>query len=161
MRKKIVPINLDELFNEVSHVRSSSLSKYDDSPLKLTPRSHEACIKLGVNPEFLKIRELDSFWEADIDSDVIRIRHEAYVQRRHDLMKKCSKERKKNILNDSLSNSAVNPYGNRSVVEKLIEQEEIKNSELLRQETIKLKKIKDRQEKEMRNMLKVIRLLYL
>ncbi|CAN0230050.1 unnamed protein product, partial [Hapterophycus canaliculatus] len=63
----------------------------------LTPRSAEACLKHGVNPEILRVRDLDSFWEPGVEPEVQRMRHEAYSQRRHEMMRLCRQERKRLI----------------------------------------------------------------
>ena len=68
----------------------------------LTPRSAEACLKHGVNPEVLRIRDLDSFWEVGIDPEIQRMRHEVYSHRRHEMMKIVRGERKR-LLNMEVS----------------------------------------------------------
>ena len=155
--KPKIPITLDELFNTVSNIRSSSLVVGDETNVLLTPRSDKACSNLGVNPEVLKIRELESFWEANLDPEIIRIRHSAYVERRHDLMKKCIQERKR-VLNEesqlmlALQKTTLSADGEVSkemtAAQMILEQENQKNSEMIRIEMKKLRKIKEKQEKE-------------
>ena len=53
------PQNVDEVFNSVSTILSSNLNPPPSSIL-LTPRSAQAVLTLGVNPEVLKIRVLCS-----------------------------------------------------------------------------------------------------
>ena len=49
----------------------------------MTPRSSQACLVSGVDPETLRIRDLDSFWQPEIDPTVQRLRHEAYIKTRY------------------------------------------------------------------------------
>ena len=93
-KKHVDPITLEEVFNQVSIVVSSNVNPAPNRTV-LTPRSAEVCLKLGINPEVLKIRDIDSFWEAGIEPAVQRMRHEAYVQRRYEIMKQCRIERKR------------------------------------------------------------------
>jgi hypothetical protein len=87
--------SLEEVYNQNLNVNSSSLN-VPMGKLVLTPRSAEACSKLGVNPEILKSRDLDSFWESNSrDPDLQAMRHAAYVQRRQETMKKCRIELKR------------------------------------------------------------------
>jgi hypothetical protein len=79
-KRQLVPINLEEVFNQISSVTSSNLNP-PPGKVVLTPRSAEACLKLGINPEILKIRDIDSFSESRMDPAVQRIRHEANYQR--------------------------------------------------------------------------------
>ena len=50
----------------------------------LTPRSAEACLREGVNPDDLRLRDVDWFWEPGMDPALQRMRHEAYSRLRHD-----------------------------------------------------------------------------
>lgn len=160
-KKSQMPITLDELFNTVSNIRSSSLYVGDISNVVLTPRSDKACTNMGINPEVLKIRELESFWEANIDPEIIRIRHSAYVERRHDLMKKCVQERKR-VLNEesqlslSLAKTALTDdemSKEMTASQIILEREKQKNSEIIRLELKKIRKIKEKQEKEIQQMI--------
>eukprot|EP00644_Phytophthora_capsici_P011924 jgi/Phyca11/106408/e_gw1.12.941.1 len=51
---------IEEVFATLSNSRSSGLNPPPER-IVLTPRSAEACLRCGVNPETLKIRDLDSF----------------------------------------------------------------------------------------------------
>jgi hypothetical protein len=84
--------NVEEIFASVSSVQASDLAA-PPARVTLTPRSAEACLKHGINPEMLRIRDLDSFWEPGIDPAIQRMRHEAYSQRRHEMMRLCRVER--------------------------------------------------------------------
>ena len=167
-RKDRTPLTLDEVFNTVSFVRSSSLLVDDETDVTLTPRSAKACANLGVNPEVLKIRELESFWESSLDPEIIRIRHSAYVERRHDLMRKCIAERKRVLNQEAQMMTTLNKTtlddGEKpremTAAQMIIEQEKAKNSEMIKIEMKKLRKIKQRQEKEMQQMV-AVSILYL
>ncbi|EGZ19313.1 hypothetical protein PHYSODRAFT_312592 [Phytophthora sojae] len=76
---------IEEMFATLSNVRSSGLNPPPER-IVLTPRSAEACLRCGVNPETLKIRDLDSFYDPDDTAAVQRMRHEAYSLRRHEEM---------------------------------------------------------------------------
>ena len=89
---------VEEIFASVSTVTASGLNP-PPQRVVLTPRSAEACLKHGVNPESLRIRDLDSFKESGIDQAVQRMRHEAYSQRRHEYMKIVRGARKKLYAN--------------------------------------------------------------
>jgi hypothetical protein len=84
--------NVEEIFASVSSIQASDLTT-PPTRVTLTPRSAEACLKHGINPECLRIRDLDSFWENNIDPAIQRMRHEAYSQRRHEMMRLCRSER--------------------------------------------------------------------
>lgn len=85
---------LEEVFATISSVRSSGLNPPQEH-IVLTPRSAEACLRCGVNPETLKIRDLESFYDVDVSPAVQRMRHEAYSMRRHEEMKAVRAEKKK------------------------------------------------------------------
>ncbi|KAL3662139.1 hypothetical protein V7S43_012940 [Phytophthora oleae] len=76
---------IEEVFATLSNARSSGLNPPPER-IVLTPRSAEACLRCGVNPETLKIRDLDSFYDPDVTAAVQRMRHEAYSLRRHEEM---------------------------------------------------------------------------
>ncbi|TYZ67215.1 hypothetical protein PybrP1_005551 [[Pythium] brassicae (nom. inval.)] len=88
--------SIEEVFATISSVRSSGLNPPQEH-IVLTPRSAEACLRCGVNPETLKIRDLESFYNADVAPAVQRMRHEAYSMRRHEEMKAVRLEKKKII----------------------------------------------------------------
>jgi len=74
------------LSSQVSDVAASTITPPPPRVI-LTPRSAEACLKHGINPEVLRIRDLDSFWEPKIEPEIQRMRHETYGRRRHEMMK--------------------------------------------------------------------------
>lgn len=153
-KKKIPPISIEEVFNQISNVVASNLNP-PPGRLVLTPRSAEVCLKYGVNPEVLKIRDIDSFWESGIDPAVQRMRHEAYVQRRHDIMKQCRLERKR-MINAEIEASSKLPSADSGLTpEMIIQQQKEQSSTLLQMEMQRLEKLQKRQEKELEQMISV------
>lgn len=152
-KKPVAPISLEEIFNQVSSVTSSNLNP-PPSKIVLTPRSAECCLKLGINPEILKIRDIDSFWESGLDPAIQRIRHEAYVQRRYDVMKQCRLERKR------MSAAEFEAATNLTTVETLtpemiLQQQREQNSTLIQLEMQRIEKMQKRQQKELEQMISV------
>ena len=153
-KKKIPPISLDEVFNQVSTITATSGQSHVP-PVVLTPRSAEVCLKLGVNPEVLKIRDIDSFWEGGVDPTVQRMRHEAYVQRRYELVKQCRLERKK-LMNQQLESETFFTAENDTMSpEKLLEKQKEQSSTLIAMELKRIEKMQKRQEKELEQMIQV------
>lgn len=149
----VPPISLEEVFNHVSTVTSSNINP-PPGKVVLTPRSAEVCLKLGINPEILKIRDIDSFWEPGVDPAVQRIRHEAYVQRRYDIMKQCRLERKRMALAEF--ESATNMKATTTMTpEMLLKQQEEQSSTLIQMELQRIEKMKKRQQKELESMIQV------
>lgn len=150
-KKSIPPISIEEVFNSVSTVTASNINP-PPSKILLTPRSAEVCLKLGLNPEVLKIRDIDSFWENGIDPAVQRMRHEAYVQRRHDLMKQCRSERRK-IMNAEFEAATNINASSVLTPEMLLEQQKEQSATLIQQELQRIEKMQKKQEKELEQMI--------
>ena len=91
-RRKKRSLNVEDLFTSVSTAKA-----FGECPppprYVLTPRSAEACLREGVDPEHLRIRDLDSFWEPGLDAARQGMRHEAYSERRHTFMKSLRRAR--------------------------------------------------------------------
>jgi hypothetical protein len=153
-KKNAQAFSLEEVFNQVSTVVSSNLNAPIGRVL-LTPRSAEVCLKLGVNPEILKIRDIDSFWEPGVEPAVQRMRHEAYVQRRHETMKQCRVERKR-IINAAFEASTnMAPDDNGMTPEMIIAQQKEQTSTLIQLEMQRIEKMQRRQQKELESMIQV------
>jgi hypothetical protein len=153
-KKNAQAFSLEEVFNEVSNVVSSNLNAPIGHVL-LTPRSAEVCLKLGVNPEILKVRDIDSFWEPGVDPAVQRMRHEAYVQRRHETMKQCRTERKR-IINEAFEASTnLSPGEEILTPEMLLEKQKEQSSTLIQLEMQRIEKLQRRQQKELEQMIQV------
>jgi hypothetical protein len=54
-------MSVEEIFASVSSVQASGLNP-PPARTVLTPRSAESCLKNGINPEILRIRDLESFF---------------------------------------------------------------------------------------------------
>jgi hypothetical protein len=152
-KKGVPPISLEDVFNQVSSV-TSSLINPPPGRVTLTPRSAEVCLKLGINPEILKIRDIDSFWENGLDPAIQRIRHEAYVQRRYDVMKQCRLERKRMAVAEFESVTNYNTVETLTP-EMILEQQKEQNSTLIQLEMMRIEKMQKRQQKELEQMIQV------
>lgn len=152
-KKKIPPVSLDEVFNQISTVTATNANAVPP-PVVLTPRSAEVCLKLGTNPEILKIRDIDSFWEGGVDPTVQRMRHEAYVQRRYELIKQCRLERKK-LINNQMESEAyfTNDAEDTMTPEMILEKQREQSSTLIALEMKRIEKMQKRQEKELEQMI--------
>lgn len=151
-RKKVDPISLEEVFNNISNVSASGLNP-PPGRIVLTPRSAEVCLKLGINPEVIKIRDIDSFWEPGIEPSVQRMRHEAYVQRRYETMKECRLERKRLMNAEFEAATTIAPQSTTLTPEQILEQQKEATSSLVQQEMARIKKMQARQEKELDQMI--------
>lgn len=160
IKKKKNPISIEAVFNQVSMLTAANINPPPGRVL-LTPRSAEVCLKQGVNPEILKVRDIDSFWEPNIDPSVQRMRHEAYVQRRHDIMKQCRLDRKK-LINSELDQAAKEmevsggtsgPAPATMTPEMILEEEMKKGSAMIEQEKARIKKMQARQQRELEQMI--------
>jgi hypothetical protein len=152
-KRKVPPITMEEVFNQVSGLTATNPNAALP-PVVLTPRSAEICLKLGIDPEILKIRDIDSFWEGGIDPAIQRMRHEAYVQRRHELIKQCRGERKK-LINSQLEMQTKWGENENLSPEKILEKQKEQSSTLIAMELKRIEKMKKRQEKELQQMIQV------
>lgn len=150
-KKKVDPISLEEVFNKVSIVTASNVNP-PPGRLVLTPRSAEVCLKLGINPEVIKIRDIDSFWEPGIEPSVQRMRHEAYVKRRYDTMKQCRLERKR-LMNQEFEAATTLEPTTTMTPEEIIEKQKEASSTLVQLEMARIAKMQKRQEKELEQMI--------
>lgn len=152
-KKQITPLGLEEVFNSLSLVTSSNLNP-PPGKVVLTPRSAEVCLKLGINPEVLKIRDIDSFWESGIDPAVQRIRHEAYVQRRYDTMRQCRLEKKRMSIAEFDASTNLNDTSHEAMTpEMILEEQKKQTSTLIEMEMKRIEKMKFRQQKELESMV--------
>eukprot|EP01035_Chromulina_nebulosa_P020900 gene20900-27090_t len=151
-KKTITPLTIEDIFNQTS-IESASILNPPLAKVVLTPRSAEACLKLGINPEVLKIRDLDSFWEAEIDPAVQRMRHEAYMQRRHNLMKQSRIERKKLMNTDFIVEKSPPTQIATLTPEMILQHQKEQSSTLIKMELQRIEKMQKRQEKELEQMI--------
>jgi hypothetical protein len=154
-KKFVTPLGLEEVFNSLSLATSSNMNP-PPGRVVLTPRSAEAVLKMGINPEVLKIRDIDSFWESGIDPAVQRIRHEAYVQRRYDTMRQCRLEKKRMAIAEFDASTNLNDDSHEAMTpEMLLEQQKAQSSTLVELEMKRIEKMKFRQQKELETMVEV------
>ena len=99
-KKRKGKVEIGSIYQSVSNVKA-----YGDFPphprYVLTPRSAEACLRTGVDPEDLRIRDLDSFWEPGLDPSVQAMRHEAHSEMRFKTFEMVKTERNK-IKNEEM-----------------------------------------------------------
>ena len=158
------PITIEDLFSSPSRKRvHGKMGK----PLRytLTPRSAEAVLQSGVDPEEVQSRELESFWERGLDAERQNMRYESYNERRQVLIK-LLRETKEEIVQqeavrkstaaEGVTDAPVNDGGDfhiemeRRRLEK-IKQRQQKEMEQMRAFEIKMKKIEiDEAEKQWR-----------
>ena len=119
----------------------------------MTPRSAEACLKHGVNPEVLRIRDLDSFWEPGIEPEIQRLRQETYSKRRLEMMKIVRRERKTLINKEASAMDATGGAEASLTPAQILAQQQKQNSTLVEIEERRLAKMRRRQEKELEQML--------
>jgi len=154
--KSMKPMTIEEIFSSVSTAAASGINP-PPARVVLTPRSAEACLKHGINPEILRIRDLDSFWEPGTDKAIHRLRHEAYSQRRHEMMRVCRTERKR-LINAELR--AQEDFGgmksekkSKLTPEQILAEQAKQNATMIELEQKRLAKMRKRQEKEIEQVL--------
>ncbi len=150
-KPKFDPLSLEDVFNQTTTVTAANVNPAP-SRVVLTPRSAEVVLKLGINPEVLKIRDIDSFWESGIEPSVQRMRHEAYVQRRYEVMKQCRLERKR-IMNAEFEAATTIQPTDGLTPEQILEQQKEASSSLVKLEMARIAKMQARQEKELSQMI--------
>ena len=141
-KPKATPLSLEEVFNQTTTVTAANVNPAPGR-IVLTPRSAEVVLKLGINPEVLKIRDIDSFWESGIEPSVQRMRHEAYVQRRYEVMKQCRLERKR-IMNAEFEAATTIQTTTTLTPEELLEKQKEASSSLVKLEMVRIAKMQKR-----------------
>jgi len=147
-------MTVEEVFASVSSVQASGLNP-PPARTVLTPRSAESCLKHGINPEILRIRDLESFYDPNVDPAIQRMRHEAYSQRRHEMMGLVRTERKK-IMNAEMKAGMASSGGGDSAgltPGAIIAAQAKANATFVENEEKRMLKMKKRQEKEIEQML--------
>jgi hypothetical protein len=150
--KNVLPVTIEDVFNQISNASAQDINPPLGRTL-LTPRSAEACLKLGANPELLKLRDIDSFWEPNVDPAVQRLRHEAYIQRRHELMKQCRQERKRVMNREFEQATTIQTMPNAMTPEMILAAQKEAGSTLIQLELARIQKMQKRQEKELESMI--------
>ena len=139
-------LTLDEVFAQMT-VASTSTPGLNN--VVLTPLSSEACLRHGINPDYLRKRNFETFYEPDqTDIDIQRLKYETYERRRHELMDLARVEKmrleKNSMCDKSVSSStmvSLTPSG-------IFRDQERTNSTLLETEEKRLKKSKEKQKRE-------------
>ncbi|OQS06049.1 hypothetical protein THRCLA_01889, partial [Thraustotheca clavata] len=147
-KTKLRAQTVEEVFSSVSTLKANGINPPPEK-IVLTPRSAEACLRTGVNPETLKIRDLESFENAGVSPAVQKMRHEAYSMRRHDQMKLVRAEKKK-ILSEEDENEQAQSSRSASISPKKPSPDK---SSMIDIEKRRLEKVQFRQQREIEQML--------
>lgn len=141
-------VSIEEVFVQLSkwkaHNGPGALPK-----VPLSPRSAAACLREGVDPQDLTIRDIDAFWKPGVDPAVQRMRHEAYSALRHEKMKTVRLARRAIMKEEELAATASPTRGGGSTARS--SSSDAKN--LLELERRRLEKIKIKQQKEIESMM--------
>ena len=136
-------LTVEDLFTSVSTVKA-----HGDFPppprYVLSPRSATACLREGVDPEQLRIRDLDSFREPGIDASRQEMRYKAYAERRHSLMRNLRSTRTAVII------AEVAKQRNILIAEQMKAEEAKKESRAIE---MKAKRQQRRQQKEIEQVM--------
>lgn len=144
--------SIEDIWGSVSTLKASELNP-PPPRIVLTPRSAEACLRHGVNPETLRIRPLDSFVEKQLDPVIQRMRHEAYTQRRFEMMRLVRGERKK-LINLEAREMQLGGAGSGGMTPgQIVAQQAKKNATFVELEEKNMQKMRKRQEKDLEQML--------
>jgi hypothetical protein len=137
-------LTIEEIFNTLSTKKAYG---GDDAQSRyvLTPRSAEACLRQGVDPEDLKIRDLDSFWEPGLDPARQGMRHEMYCETRHEKIKALRKERA-DLTASSPKHKRGGEVGNQSEMNN-------RTNAMIEAENRRLAKVQARQKKEIEQLM--------
>jgi hypothetical protein len=147
-------ITIEEVINSVSSLKAHEADKQAPKRPVLTPRSAKACLLCGVDPETVRIRDLDSFWEPNIDPQIQRMRHEAYIKLRSDQIRVVRKEREKLMGKGGGVKVSARFDGGSGLIDDEAAEEE--KSTLVEIEKRRLEKIKFRQQREIEQMLECV-----
>lgn len=148
---------LDEVFVQVASSSSTNNNGQGQSTSRivLTPVSSEACLRHGIDPDYLRKRDLETFYETgQTDIEIQRLKYETYEYRRHELMEIASKEKERILrkLNGCDKSVSVTTVASLTPSAILREQEKA-NSTLIEMEEKRLKKAKEKQKRELLQLL--------
>ena len=146
---------IEEIWESVSRTKSADLNP-PPSKIVLTPRSAEACLRHGLNPEILRIRPLDSFDVKGVDPTVQRLRHETYTQRRFEMMRLVRAERKRLVAQEARdADLAASGGGGGATItpQQLIAAQAKQNATFIEEEEKRMRKMQARQDKELEQMM--------
>ena len=150
-RRKKRSLTVEDLFTSVSNAKA-----FGECPppprYVLTPRSAESCLREGVDPEHLRIRDLDSFWEPGLDAARQGMRHEAYSERRHTFMKSLRRART-TIINAETAKARNSGKARVGIAAQMAAESQKKESGMLEMEAKRLAKMQRRQKKEIEQLI--------
>jgi hypothetical protein len=150
-RRKKRSLTVEDLFTSVSNAKA-----FGECPppprYVLTPRSAESCLREGVDPEHLRIRDLDSFWEPGLDAARQGMRHEAYSERRHTFMKSLRRART-TIINAEAAKAKNAGKARTGIASQMAAESAKKESSMLEMEAKRLAKMQRRQKKEIEQLI--------
>jgi len=139
-------VTIEDVINSVSTIKAHDAGRQSVPRIVMTPRSSQACLVTGVDPECLRIRDLDSFWQPELDPTVQRLRHEAYIKTRSDYMKLARKEREQLMGKKGKVSAKFKAFAENDDAAK-------QDSKMVKLEEARLAKIQHRQRREIEQML--------
>lgn len=138
-------LTLDEVFAQISLLPTTTPGLNN---IVLTPISSEACLRHGINPDYLRKRNFETFNEHDqIDLDIQRLKYETYERRRHELMDIAKEEKVKIEKKGNCDRSVAGSVASLTP-SAVLREEEKANSKLLEIEEKRLRKAKEKQKRE-------------
>lgn len=137
---------IEDIINSVSTIKAHDAGRQSAPRVVMTPRSSQACLVTGVDPENLRIRDLDSFWQPELDPTVQRLRHEAYIKTRSDYMKLVRKEREELMGKKGKVSAKFKAFTDDGAAAD-------QDSKMVKLEQARLAKIQYRQRREIEQML--------
>ena len=138
-------LTLDEVFAQLA-INPTSTPGINN--VVLTPISSEACLRHGINPDYLRKRNFETFHEKEqSDLDIQRLKFETYDRRRHELMQIASEEKNRIKKTNNCDRSMSGSIASLTPSAVLREQEKA-NSTLLEMEEKRLRKAKEKQKRE-------------
>jgi hypothetical protein len=150
---------LEELFN---HVFDPPIHSFHDHGARhtLTPLSAEACRIHGIDPDALITRGYETFRVAgQINEGIQRLRFDAYERRRHEWMKTALEERarltRKKLSEDGGRCMSMDSESKSLTPSTVLDQQARVTSQLIETEERRLLKAKERQKKELLQLLKI------
>lgn len=149
--KRSGKLTVEHIYQSVSNRKA--YGEFPSNPkYVLTPRSAEACLRTGVDPEDLRIRDLDSFWEPSLDPAIQALRHENYTEMRYKAYEMVKTARNK-IQNEEIAQLRSKGKGGRVAKNRKLILDSSKGNTLLELEQRRLEKVQRRQQKEVDQMV--------
>jgi len=139
-------LTLDEVFAQVT-VASTLTPGLNN--VVLTPLSSEACLRHGINPDCLRKRNFETFYEPNqTDIDIQCLKYETYDRRRHELMD-LAREEKVRLEKNSCCDKSISGTSVASLTPSALLREQGRaTSALLEIEEKRLRTVKEKQKRE-------------